>query len=100
RGRPPPPARAPGGVGCPRRSAGGWGVRTVLAAEAIDAAGGVDQALLAGVIRVALGAHFHADRADSASGLEAVAALAMRGDGLVDRVQIRLHGTDPLWSSP
>ena len=46
------------------------GSRLVLPAEPVDPAGGVHQALLAGEIRVALGAHFHVDRRGGRAGLE------------------------------
>ena len=58
-----------------------------LAAEALDAAGGVDQLLLAGEERVAVGADFNDDIAlVRGAGLKVVAAGAFDVDALVLRV--------------
>ena len=67
------------------------GDRGILATEPIDAARGIHQTLLAGEVRMALRADFHADRRRGAAGLEGVATLAVGGDRLVHRVQIGLH---------
>jgi hypothetical protein len=65
---------------------------SILPAESIDSAGGVDQALLPGEVRMALGAHFDADGRGRRAGLEGIAALTLYGDSLVDWMQIGLHG--------
>ena len=79
------------------------GLALVLAAEAVDASGGVDQALLAREVRVAHGAHFDVDAVGRRAGLEGVAAGAHRGDLLVLGMQICLHWSllwNRLFASP
>ena len=65
RGRPPPPAQrlAESGLHGLRLGRRRGRLGLVLPAEAIHPAGGVHQPLLAGEVRVALGAHFDVDRA-------------------------------------
>ena len=80
---------------------GGLGLARVrlgeLAAEALDAACGVDQLLLAGEERVAGGADFDDDVAlVRRAGLKVVAAGALDGDGVVLRVNTFFwHGNYP-----
>ena len=63
----------------------------VLLAEALDATSGVDQTLLAGVERVALGAHVRVDLGDRGARLERVAARALHAGGGVLGMDIGLH---------
>src|SRR5690606_28952453 len=79
-------ARAP----CARLSAGGGG--RVLLAEFVDAAGGVDDLLLARVERVAGRAHFDLKGvAERRARLERVPAGAGHADFRVVRVRVGLH---------
>lgn len=65
----------------------------VLAAEALDASGGVHELLLAGEERVAIGADFDVYVAlVGGPGHELVAAGAVHADLLVMRVDCCLHG--------
>jgi hypothetical protein len=70
-----------------------------LAAEALDAACGIDQLLLAGEERVAGGADFEDDIAlVRGAGLKVIAAGALDGDGVVLRVNSFFwHGSFILW---
>ena len=77
---------------------GGFGLAGVglgiLAAEALDAAGGVDQLLLAGKEGVAGGADFHADVAlVGGTGHKGVAAGTVHAGFVVSRMDGWLHGT-------
>src|SRR3954465_3345750 len=92
-------------------AAGGWSDRSgrgfggrllvagVLLLEALDAAGGVHELLLARIERMALGADVHHERPAGGVGVHLVAAGAADGGGLVDRVNPLLrHGAlDPSW---
>ena len=69
------------------------GLALVLAAEAVDAAGRVHEALLAREVRVALGAHFDVNVVRRRAGLELIAAGADDGQLLVLGMQIGLHGS-------
>jgi hypothetical protein len=71
-----------------RRSLG-----AVFLTELIDATGGIDNLLCAGVERVALGTNLDVQGwfADHGLGLEAVAATACHGDFLIIRVDICFH---------
>src|SRR5687767_14971924 len=62
-----------------------------LLAEAFDAAGGVDEFLLAGEEGVAGGADVDVDLGGGAAGLEGVAAGAVDGTGLVAGVDLGFH---------
>ena len=87
-----------GGLGC---GSGFAGVGTGdLAAEALDAAGGVDQLLLAGEEGVAGGADFdHQVSLVRGAGIEGVAAGALDVDGFVLRVNSFFgHGSLSLMS--
>src|SRR5438309_2213418 len=66
-------------------------LRLVLLAEALDAARGVDQALLTGVERVALGAHVRVNLSDRRTRFERVTARALHGRGRVLGMDIGLH---------
>src|SRR5271165_7180510 len=77
---------------------GGFGLARVglgvLAAETLDAAGGVHQLLLAGEEWVAGGADFHADVAlVGRTGHKCVAARAMHAHFVVNGMDGCLHGT-------
>src|SRR6266704_2785256 len=65
----------------------------VLLGEALDAAGGVDQFLLAGEERVATGADFHAKHValNGRPSLESVAAGAVHCHGVIIRVNPGFH---------
>jgi len=71
---------------------GSWGVLGVLAAEALDAAGGIHQLLFAGEERVATGADFYVDVAlvRGTCG-EAAPAGAEHADFVVCRMNGCLH---------
>ena len=72
---------------------GGLGLG-VFAAEALDAAGRVNQLLLAGEERVAVGADFHVDVAlVGRTGRKSIAARAVYAHFVVDRMDGCLHGT-------
>lgn len=82
------------------RLLGGSGLACVrlgeLAAETLDASGGVDQLLLTGEERVAGGADFENNVAlVRGAGLEVSSAGALNGDGLVLRVNSLLRHNDP-----
>ena len=64
-----------------------------LLAEALDATGRIDQALLAGEERMAVGAHVGMDLGDRRTRLERVAAGALRGGRVVRRMDIGFHGS-------
>ena len=69
---------------------GGFGV---LLGEALDAAGGVNQFLLAGEVRVAARADFDAQHIalDGRARLKRVAAGAVHGHGMIIRVDTGFH---------
>jgi len=97
--------RRGGGLGKPKKQRllgggclGGFGLAGVglgiLAAEALDAAGGVDQLLLASEEGVAGGADFHADVAlVGGTGHKGVAAGTVHAGFVVSRMDGWLHGT-------
>ena len=97
--------RRSGGLGKPKKQRllsgdgfGGFGLAGVglgiLAAEALDAAGGVDQFLLAGEEGVASGADFDADVAlVGGTGHKSVAAGTVHAGFVVSRMDGWLHGT-------
>jgi hypothetical protein len=65
----------------------------VLLGEAFDAAGGVDELLLAGEERVALGADFDAQHValNSRAGLESIAAGAVNRNGMIVGMYTGFH---------
>src|SRR5262249_42089321 len=65
----------------------------VLLLKALDAAGGIDQLLLAGEERVAIRANFYAQHVafDGRSRLEVVTAGAVNGDGMIVGVNTGFH---------
>ena len=68
-----------------------WILHAVALLEAIDTAAGVNQLLLAGEVRVALGADFNAQLLLGGTGDEGVAADAGHGNLLVLRMDAFLH---------
>src|SRR5258706_1845353 len=73
------------------RSAHGTGGKTVAPVELLDAPGRVDELLLAGEERVALGADLQPQLLASGPGDEGLAAGADDGQLLVVRVDLRFH---------
>ena len=101
--RPPPPAESAWrSLAPPRVTPWGPGRRLALvpAPEPVDSAGGVHQTLLAGEVRMALGADFDVDRRGRRAGLERVPAGADGGQLAIGWVQIGLHLTTPLPGQP
>src|SRR5215217_1218636 len=81
------------GVAAPALSSSLRGVAAGVAlAEALDASRAVHQLLLPGEVRVAVGADLDVDVPAGRAGLPGVAAGAVHRDGLVVRMDIRLHG--------
>src|SRR5438046_1137610 len=77
-------------------------VRPVLLAEALHPARRVQELLLPGVERMALGADFHVDHRGGAPGDERIAAGALNGGALIIRMNTGLHVvpvlcTNALW---
>src|SRR5579872_1959483 len=72
----------------------------IFLGEALDAAGRIDQLLLAGEEGVAVRADFHAQELalHRRSRGERVPAGAMHGDWMVVRMNIRLHGGNSPWA--
>ena len=68
-----------------------WILHAVALLEAIDTAAGVNQLLLAGEVRVALGADFNAQLLLGGTGDEGVAADAGHGNLLILRMDAFLH---------
>ena len=66
-------------------------LHAVTLLEAIDTAAGVNELLLAGVVRVALGADFNAQLLLGGTGDESVAANAGHGNLLILRMDAFLH---------
>ena len=66
-------------------------LHAVALLEAIDTAAGVNELLLAGVVRVALGADFNAQLLLGGTGDESVAANAGHGNLLILRMDAFLH---------
>lgn len=67
-------------------------LHTVFLAELFNTACSVDNLLLAGVKRVALGAHFNVQRLTAGgTGLEGVAATASYGNFIVVRMNVGFH---------
>ena len=66
-------------------------LHAVALLEAIDTAAGVNELLLAGVVRVALGADFNAQLLLGGTGDESVAADAGHGNLLILRMDAFLH---------
>src|ERR1700722_65505 len=89
------------------RSLGSLGVFFL---EAFDAAGGIDQLLLTGKERMAVGADFYLDQiaAVSRASLESMATRAMNGDGVIIGMNSFFHegrscahaGLRGVWVSP
>ena len=79
------------GVSWINRSGAGEKSQAVLLVEFIHTAAGVDELLLAGVERMALGADFNGDVLLGAAGLDHGAARAANGRGLIIRVNSGLH---------
>ena len=67
-------------------------LEAVLPVEFINAAAGVDQLLLAGVERVALGANFNGDVLLGGAGLDHIAAGAADRGGFIIGMDSCLHG--------
>jgi hypothetical protein len=63
----------------------------VFFSETLDTAGRVDQLLLAGEKRMALGANFDADVLFGGSDLDGVAAGTLDGRGLIIRMDVCFH---------
>ena len=70
-------------------------VRPVFLTEPLHTAGRVDQLLLAGEERVALGADFDVDHGDRGARDEAVAARALHGCSLIGRMNPGFHCSHP-----
>ena len=66
-------------------------LKTVLSVELINTAAGVDQLLLAGVERVALGADLDADAGTGGTSLDGGAAGALDDSGLIVGMDSGLH---------
>ena len=68
-----------------------WELQTVLLVELINAAAGIDELLLAGIERVALGADLNGDVLLGGSGLDDFAAGAANGGALIVGMDAFLH---------
>src|SRR5579862_6597165 len=88
--KPPPTKR---GAGVPADAA--LLLQAVLAPEALDATGGVDQLLLSGEERMARRTDVHVQFLLRRTRLEGIAAGANRHRLLVHRVNVRSHGWTP-----
>src|SRR5690349_2256592 len=72
-------------------------LRAVLLVEALDPAGGIEELLLPGVVRMAAGADFDVNGRRRGARLESVATGALYGRPTVVGMNSRLHKAHPSW---